>query len=384
MLPTKKKCCGCGVCANVCDLSACSMVSDYEGFLYPKIDKDKCVGCGKCEKSCPVLSGKNYFTIKVENKSYCGHYTNEVKVKESASGGAASSLAEAIILSGGVVYGVAYSEDFRYAHHIRCSTVDEIKFLRGSKYNQSRKEFIYCSIEEDLKKGMCVLFIGTPCEVVAVKAFLKKEYKNLLTCDLICEGTTSEIVLKDFIFSLESKFKSRVVDFSARYKKYEWAPAYIYAKFDNGKEYCKLAHYTDYGEAHNVFLRPSCYECEFKGTNRASDITLGDCWGIPRNSELWNKYGVSVLLVHTERGMRLINEFKQCQLKEYPYDEKKNPRLITSASLDSSRRVFEINIKDKGLKESCRLARSTSKTLKRVLYGLTPDYLIQKIKEVRG
>lgn len=30
----------------------------------------------------------------------------------------------------------------------------------------------------------------------------------------------------------------------------------------------------------DVILRPSCYNCQFKGIDRAADITLGDAWGI--------------------------------------------------------------------------------------------------------
>lgn len=385
MLPEKEKCCGCGVCADICNLNACKMVSDNEGFLYPEIIADKCVHCKKCESSCPILNGKKHFTAaKHSESSYCGHYTDETKVKESASGGAASSLAEAVILSGGIVYGVAYSEDFSYAHHIRCTTISEIALLKGSKYNQSRKESIYRSVRNDLVKGLQVMFVGMPCEVVALKTFLQKEYENLLTCDLICEGTTSELVLKEFVEMLENRFKSKCVEFSARYKKYEWAPAYIYAKFSCGKEYCKLAHYTDYGEAHTSFLRPSCYNCNCKGENRASDITLGDCWGIPRNSELWNKYGVSVLMVHTEKGMEFLHKLKQFDLYEFSYDIKNNPRFATSAHMDGNRRIFSDNIKEKGLKTTCKLARSKKKTFKRILYNLTPDYILQKIKEARG
>ena len=62
MLPEKEKCCGCGVCANICNLNACKMVSDNEGFLYPEIIADKCVHCKKCESSCPILNGKKHFT----------------------------------------------------------------------------------------------------------------------------------------------------------------------------------------------------------------------------------------------------------------------------------------------------------------------------------
>ena len=384
MLPSKELCCGCGVCANVCSKDACSMQKDNEGFLYPVIDTNKCVNCGKCERTCPIFAGQKYFTVSNSNVSYCGHFEDEIKVKESASGGVATALTELIVDRGGVVYGVAYSDDYLYAHHIRCTTRDDIIKLRGSKYNQSRKEGIYKSIECDLKNGCLVLFIGMPCEIVGLKSYLGKTYERLLTCDLICEGTTSEKVLSDFVSELETRYNDKIIEFSARYKRFEWAPAYIYAKFKRGKTFCKLAHFTDYGEAHNVFLRPSCYNCKFKGDNRASDITVGDCWGIPRDSELWNRYGVSVMLVHTEEGRMLLEQLTDFKIIDYPYDGSKNPRLITPAKCSPERIIFSDSISELGLKKTCNKARSRSKWIKRLVYALTSDYLVQKIKEVRG
>lgn len=61
----------------------------------------------------------------------------------------------------------------------------------------------------------------------------------------------------------------------------------------------------------NICLRPSCYQCKFKNINRASDITLGDCWGIEKHSpELDDDKGTSVVLIHSEKGVQLYDAVK--------------------------------------------------------------------------
>ena len=60
----------------------------------------------------------------------------------------------------------------------------------------------------------------------------------------------------------------------------------------------------------DMYLRPSCYKCHFKGIERESDITLGDFWGVNNWKELDKselKKGISIVMVHSEKGERLLN-----------------------------------------------------------------------------
>ena len=51
----------------------------------------------------------------------------------------------------------------------------------------------------------------------------------------------------------------------------------------------------------NIIQRPSCYECHFTGTDRISDFTLSDYWGVADTcaSEYNLEKGISVLVVNT-------------------------------------------------------------------------------------
>ena len=51
----------------------------------------------------------------------------------------------------------------------------------------------------------------------------------------MCGGTTYKSVMEQYITGLENRYKSRVINFSVRYKKYGWAPIYLRAEFENKK-----------------------------------------------------------------------------------------------------------------------------------------------------
>lgn len=48
----KSECCGCAVCYSICPRLAIEMISDDQGFMYPKIMAEKCIMCYKCLKVC--------------------------------------------------------------------------------------------------------------------------------------------------------------------------------------------------------------------------------------------------------------------------------------------------------------------------------------------
>lgn len=55
----KEECCGCTACYAICPRSAIEMISDEEGFLYPKIDETKCISCFRCLNICPLKELKS-------------------------------------------------------------------------------------------------------------------------------------------------------------------------------------------------------------------------------------------------------------------------------------------------------------------------------------
>ena len=89
--------------------------------------------------------------------------------------------------------------DIRHVRHVRISRMEELDLLKGSKYVQSDLGLTFKQIRGDLKVGKEVLFVGTPCQVGGLKTYLRKDYDNLITADLVCHGVPSQQLLNDNI-----------------------------------------------------------------------------------------------------------------------------------------------------------------------------------------
>ena len=71
--------------------------------------------------------------------------------------------------------------------------------MRGSKYLQSVIGDCFKDIKTLLEENKKVLFTGTPCQVAGLYAFLRKDYENLYTVELICHGVPSPKVFKKYL-----------------------------------------------------------------------------------------------------------------------------------------------------------------------------------------
>ena len=369
MLVEKEKCVGCGACAVKCPAKAIAMVKDMEGFYYPEICMDTCNDCRGCEKVCPVINIEKIEIAEHNQECYACFLKDEKLLRKTSSGGAATALAKAVIRCDGAVFGVAYAKDFKSAEFILCNTYSDLQRIRGTKYIQSRKRDIYKSIERQCIQGRMTLVIGLPCEIAAVKSFLGKEYENLYMCELICHGPTSEKVQKCFVELLEQKYRSGIEKYNVRFKKEGWTPFYIQAKFINGRIYENRLEWTDFFHALAIFIRPSCYHCEFRGDKRVADISIGDFWGEIKNEKFYNENGVSAIMIHTEKGKKLFGMANE--LISYPVNyeviRKNNPRIDTCEKENVKRALFSKIFANRKLSEACLRTRGIRKSLTNLL-----------------
>ena len=308
----KEQCAGCSACANVCPKNALHLTKDEEGFLYPQKDSNW-IECGLCERVCPYadesLNSKNT-TLKVY-----ASYSKSERVR-SSSGGLFYVIGKHVIENGGVVYGAAFSKDLKLKHK-KATTIDELEALRGSKYIQSDLRFTFREIREKLNDNIYVLFSGTPCQVAGLKTFLRKDYENLLTIDVVCDGVPSQWMFDQHREYLENKHKAKLVSYSFRDNQ-GWSGCEI-AVFETkeGKRKKKitptyvLSPYL-YSFLYGYTYRLSCYKCEFAKIPRQGDLTLGDFWGIEKFKPMMDKSsGVSAVLVSSEKGERLWDRIKK-------------------------------------------------------------------------
>ena len=163
------------------------MCEDDEGFLYPVINQARCVSCGLCERACPVV-GNHQANSEIGQKSYLAISEHESHYAKSATIGICTMLAQYVIEQGGRVFGVALDETSWKTSHICVSDETGIERIRNSKYIQSDPCDTYAETRNLLKQGIMVLYIGTPCQIAGLKAYLRHDFENLLTIDSSATG----------------------------------------------------------------------------------------------------------------------------------------------------------------------------------------------------
>lgn len=319
-IKNKKHCCGCEACAQKCPSKCIEIFEDEEGFSYPKVNSEYCIACNICEKVCPMIVDYN-----VGNKISSSYISYNLDLEErlkSSSGGIFLVIAKEILSKNGVVYSAIFLEDFT-VEHSRITNVRELNKARGSKYLQSKIGCSYKNVEKDLKENKYVLFVGTSCQIAGLQAYLNTSYDKLFTIDIVCHGVPSRKVWKKYLAELEYQFNEKVTKVNFRDKSNGWNNYNMKITFETQEYVCN--HLEDpYMRffLSDIDLRPSCYECKFKGLNRASDLTLGDAWGIENYCKAeYDDNGVSIILVNTPKGHEILNNVSEnIHLEKYDID----------------------------------------------------------------
>lgn len=309
----KLKCCGCNACGDICPKDAITFKTDIEGFWYPEVDMERCIDCGLCEKVCPELHIGELKKNDYERPITIAAINKDMQVRwDSTSGGGFSALADVMYRKGGYVSGAVYNEDFSVSNFISDNPGDLLR-LRSSKYLQSNAGGLYKQIRELLRKGEKVLACGTPCQMAALRSYLCKDYDNLIIVDFLCRGVNSPKVYRKYLDSLERKYGGKVVYVKAKNKELGWRNLTRKVVFDNGKSYYGVRMEDDFRRGYhtNVFCRPSCYVCRYKGFPRMADITIADYWGIERvDKNLDNNIGTSMVLLNSKKGEAYFEQVK--------------------------------------------------------------------------
>lgn len=301
-------CTGCRACEQHCPKQCITMRNNEEGFLIAQIDENICINCGLCRKYCPQNNTpEKHLPIKVlavrnkDNKS----------LRNSASGGAFVAMGQYTLSQEGIVFGAAYRDDWAVGHIAVYDSKDLYK-LQGSKYVQSDTQNTYSEVKTFLDKGKKVLFSGTPCQIGGLRAFLRKNYENLLTVDVICHGVASPKLFQKYIEWLSKKMKGKILLYNFRDKAGGWG---LECKVRTKTKTKTMAANSDpyyYHFLNGDTYRECCYHCNYCSKERVSDITIGDYWGIEReHPNFYSTKGVSVILLNTEKALKWFEEVKE-------------------------------------------------------------------------
>ena len=310
-------------------------------------------------------------------KTYAAIYNNNKIRENSSSGGIFSALADKF----DVVYGVAMTEDCYRADMIRVE--GDLSPLRDSKYFQAKVGDAFIQVKKDLEDGREVLFSGTGCHVNGLSMFLGKEYPNLFLLDIICHGTPSPKLWRQYV-SFQEKKHGKLESVNFRCKDDSWIDFgmkenQLYISKD--KDFFMQMFLRDY------CLRPACYECHAKHYKK-SDMTIADFWGIESVAPDMNDgRGTSLVITRTDKGQELFDRVKSTlKWKEVSYEEgvRCNPAEYKSVARPQQRNTFFEDLDKLSFEEMAkkyasekkvpfkrRVVNKVKRTIKRILQKRT-------------
>lgn len=355
----KGLCTGCNACVNSCHKNAI-IVKEEEFEINAYIDNGKCVDCGICKDICPNMNEikLNYPSTILQGWSRSASIRNN-----SSSGGFASTAILKCIEYGFTVFACCFINNELVYDKVK-NTDDLIRFI-GSKYLKSDTKKIFLDIKMELQKEKKVLFIGLPCHVAGLYAFLRKvNIENLITIDLICHGTPSQTLFRKMI-SENSRDESDFASFVFR------KHADFSTDFDNRNGFF----YWSIPFLKGQIYTENCYSCKYARIERVSDITIGDAWGSNFGAEELMK-GLSLVLINSEKGKELA------EMLDFNYESidrdmaiKSNGQLDHPSKKPENRETFI-----KYYRESNNYFQSIKRTnLKEVFIATAKNSLVWKI-----
>ena len=235
---------------------------------------------------------------------------------------------------------------------------------------QSNLDDCLLKIKRYLEQGRMVCFVGTTCQVNGLKAFLRKDYKQLITVDLVCHGTPSPKLWDKYLNYQKSKYHSEIQEISFRNKTYGYHSGTMKIRFKNGKTYYGSAR-VDYmlkSFFKEISSKPICYQCPFKTLERCSDFTIYDCWHaaelVPGLKD--DDRGYTNVIVRSEQGQKILKKISD-GYEMYRADTKKAIELdgvmiLNSAIPHERRSEFYVGMDNRTMQEQIQKFIPVKKT----------------------
>lgn len=275
--------------------------------------------------------------ILFDTKAYAVKLKDKNAIKKSSSGGAFVALATKVIDEGGAVVSTIYNYDYHVNEFTLITDQEDIFKSQGSKYMQAYPNEIYHRAWEWIKEHprKMLLFVGMGCQADGFRKFCEQKNvrEQVLIVDIICHGVPSPKVWKDYI-------NNQVYDYvNFRDKKDGWDRSRALVSYHGKKKLIR-----DFMGVYGTLcpIRPSCYECAYSTTERKSDITIGDYWGINQvMPDFYSSDGVSLLLIHSLKGQMLFEKIKETvEWRESNVEDCLQPNLVRPTERPANRDEF--------------------------------------------
>ena len=133
------------------------------------------------------------------------------------------------------------------------------------------------TVKSFLEQGKTVCFSGTPCQIEGLKCYLKKDYENLITVDVVCRAVPSPLIFRKYVEFQEQKLadKIKTVRFRDKYYGYKYSTMNIITDRNHGN-YHQGVESDPWLRAFfsNICDRPSCHNCRFRNPVSYTHLTL--------------------------------------------------------------------------------------------------------------
>ncbi len=311
-------CIGCGICEGIAPENAIKLELGCDGFYHPHVKNQDQEPWDKIKKICPgvIVNQETKLNTKQEklwgpiSASWVGYSTDEEIRWQASSGGGITGLLQFLLEKGLVTkvihIGRALSNSLTNTVYISRNREDILK-NSGSRYAPAAPLTSIKKILTDTNKTDKFAFVGKPCDVAALKAYLKihGEFQEqmVILITFMCAGTPSlkgtEALIKALGVDQET-----VEDFW--YRGRGW-PGQATAIDKNGNHFSRS--YNDsWGSILNKHLHFRCKICP-DGMGTMGDLTFGDAWeeenGYPSFEE---QEGKSLIIARNNKGKNLIEQ----------------------------------------------------------------------------
>lgn len=301
----KNYCVGCGACKS---LNQAELKKDKKGYLYPADGNQDWL-----EKICPA-AGVHVASMSENSwgrkKAVYYGWSSDNLVRENASSGGVLTELAAFMLEQKLVDEVLHTcvDDQCPSKTKICYSTTRKQLVKrcGSRYSISHPLAELHKL--DSKKRY--LFIGKPCDVVALRNLQKIEpkWKEIIpyVFSFFCAGLPSVDAQHKLLTSLGTNKKDCV---SLRYRGNGW-PGYATAVDKNGDMY-QMDYNTSWGTILGRDIMKGCRFC-LDGIGEMADISCGDAWYLTADGkpDFRENKGRNIVFARTEKGYEILESAK--------------------------------------------------------------------------
>lgn len=308
-------CTGCGLCESVAPKGVVAMQMSPLGYLRPMVNGALTANSEKAiAATCPGVQVAHEKGIKHYDTNWgpllkvqVGHAIDPEVRRMGSSGGVISALCIHLLESKAVdfVAQIAVSSTNPITNELQISrTRADVIRAAGSRYAPSAP---LRSLRDLLETGERFAFVGKPCDVAALRAYLrenpgaKSQVKYLLS--FMCAGVPSQKATLDVVRAMGGD-PAKLASF--RYRGDGW-PGMARAVQTDGAAF-EMDYNGSWGNILGKQLQFRCKVCA-DGTGEFADVVCADAWygkdGYPDFAE---REGRSLVLARTQAGLDLVTQ----------------------------------------------------------------------------